>query len=165
MPWRKYLVVHKPVSSSDLTVAFIGPPFLCQLTPLFCHCSLVSITPTSQLSPVTIANHTEVSGLMRLLGVAFPGEKDREEWDKEQEAAKRRDHRRIGTVRRQLNSDTNNGEMLKMLSNGYKLLVYMFLHRIRNCSSSMTSVQAVASFYLKELTSTTHSQISLRWTQ
>uniref|UniRef100_A0A8C2XDH7 threonine--tRNA ligase n=1 Tax=Cyclopterus lumpus TaxID=8103 RepID=A0A8C2XDH7_CYCLU len=49
------------------------------------------------LSPVTLPNQTESSGLMRLLGVAFPGEKDKEEWEREQEEARRRDHRRIGT--------------------------------------------------------------------
>uniref|UniRef100_A0A8C4EPV8 threonine--tRNA ligase n=1 Tax=Dicentrarchus labrax TaxID=13489 RepID=A0A8C4EPV8_DICLA len=37
------------------------------------------------------------SGLVRLLGVAFPGEKDKQEWEREQEEARRRDHRRIGT--------------------------------------------------------------------
>uniref|UniRef100_A0A672IGU7 threonine--tRNA ligase n=1 Tax=Salarias fasciatus TaxID=181472 RepID=A0A672IGU7_SALFA len=31
-----------------------------------------------------------------MLGVAFPGEKDRQEWENEQEEARRRDHRRIG---------------------------------------------------------------------
>uniref|UniRef100_A0A3Q3NJP6 threonine--tRNA ligase n=1 Tax=Labrus bergylta TaxID=56723 RepID=A0A3Q3NJP6_9LABR len=31
-----------------------------------------------------------------LLGVAFPGEKDKEVWEREQEEARRRDHRRIG---------------------------------------------------------------------
>lgn len=80
---------------------------------LFCHLfvrssfSLFLFSPTSphsgskksQLSPVTLANQSESSGLMRLLGVAFPGEKEREEWEREQEEAKRRDHRRIGTVR------------------------------------------------------------------
>ncbi|XP_010779412.1 probable threonine--tRNA ligase 2, cytoplasmic, partial [Notothenia coriiceps] len=30
-------------------------------------------------------------------GVAFPGEKDKEEWEREREEARRRDHRRIGT--------------------------------------------------------------------
>uniref|UniRef100_A0A8C2XDB4 threonine--tRNA ligase n=1 Tax=Cyclopterus lumpus TaxID=8103 RepID=A0A8C2XDB4_CYCLU len=50
-----------------------------------------------RLSPVTLPNQTESSGLMRLLGVAFPGEKDKEEWEREQEEARRRDHRRIGT--------------------------------------------------------------------
>uniref|UniRef100_A0A3P8UNK4 threonine--tRNA ligase n=1 Tax=Cynoglossus semilaevis TaxID=244447 RepID=A0A3P8UNK4_CYNSE len=34
---------------------------------------------------------------MRLSGVAFPGEKDRQEWETQQEEARRRDHRRIGT--------------------------------------------------------------------
>lgn len=55
---------------------------------------------TSQLSSMTLSNQTDSSGLMRLLGVAFPGEKDKQEWEKEQEEARRRDHRRIGTVSR-----------------------------------------------------------------
>uniref|UniRef100_A0A7N6AW91 threonine--tRNA ligase n=1 Tax=Anabas testudineus TaxID=64144 RepID=A0A7N6AW91_ANATE len=70
------------------------------LTPSFSFAIslfLCSLSVTPQLSSVTLANHTESSGLMRLLGVAFPGEKDKDEWEKEQEAARRRDHRRIGT--------------------------------------------------------------------
>uniref|UniRef100_A0AAX7VCF5 threonine--tRNA ligase n=1 Tax=Astatotilapia calliptera TaxID=8154 RepID=A0AAX7VCF5_ASTCA len=51
----------------------------------------------AELSSVTLANQTESSGLTRLLGVAFPGEKEKEEWEREQEEARRRDHRRIGT--------------------------------------------------------------------
>lgn len=51
-----------------------------------------------QLSSVTLANETQSSGLTRLLGVAFPGEKDKQEWESEQAEARRRDHRRIGTV-------------------------------------------------------------------
>ncbi|XP_028986416.1 threonine--tRNA ligase 1, cytoplasmic-like isoform X3 [Betta splendens] len=66
-------------------------------SPLLPHTGLLKVFKMLQLSPVTLANQTEAPGLMRLLGVAFPGEKDREEWDKEQEVAKRRDHRRIGT--------------------------------------------------------------------
>lgn len=52
-----------------------------------------------QLSSVTLSNETQCSGLTRLLGVAFPGEKDKQEWESEQAEARRRDHRRIGTVR------------------------------------------------------------------
>uniref|UniRef100_A0A674MIE5 threonine--tRNA ligase n=1 Tax=Takifugu rubripes TaxID=31033 RepID=A0A674MIE5_TAKRU len=48
-------------------------------------------------SLVTLANETEPSALMRLRGVSFPGEKDKQEWEREQEEARRRDHRRIGT--------------------------------------------------------------------
>lgn len=77
---------------------------------LFCHLFVPSLFPpsptspqsisgTSQLSSMTLANQTDSSGLMRLLGVAFPGEKDKQEWEREQEEARRRDHRRIGTVR------------------------------------------------------------------
>lgn len=36
--------------------------------------------------------------MTRLQAVAFPAEKDAQEWEREQEEAKRRDHRRIGTV-------------------------------------------------------------------
>uniref|UniRef100_A0A8C5B934 threonine--tRNA ligase n=1 Tax=Gadus morhua TaxID=8049 RepID=A0A8C5B934_GADMO len=38
----------------------------------------------------------KISGVMRLLGVAFPGEKEREAWEREQEESRKRDHRRIG---------------------------------------------------------------------
>lgn len=62
----------------------------------------LSIPPSlplpSQLSSVTLSNETQSSGLTRLLGVAFPGEKDKQEWESEQAEARRRDHRRIGTV-------------------------------------------------------------------
>uniref|UniRef100_A0A665UEX4 threonine--tRNA ligase n=1 Tax=Echeneis naucrates TaxID=173247 RepID=A0A665UEX4_ECHNA len=50
-----------------------------------------------QLSPVTLANQTDTSTLMRLFGVAFPAEKEKNEWERELEEARRRDHRRIGT--------------------------------------------------------------------
>lgn len=57
-----------------------------------------SLPLPSQLSSVTLSNETQSSGLTRLLGVAFPGEKDKQEWESEQAEARRRDHRRIGTV-------------------------------------------------------------------
>ncbi|XP_035020079.2 threonine--tRNA ligase 1, cytoplasmic isoform X5 [Hippoglossus stenolepis] len=65
--------------------------------PLLPHTGFLKAFKMLQLSPVTLANQTESSGLMRLFGVAFPGEKDKAEWEKEQEEARRRDHRRIGT--------------------------------------------------------------------
>lgn len=65
--------------------------------PLLPHTGLLKVFKMLQLSPVTLANQTESSGLMRLLGVAFPAEKDKQEWEREQEEARRRDHRRIGT--------------------------------------------------------------------
>ena len=90
-------------------------------TSLFTHYSLSPSSPpssprsvSSQRSTVTLANQTESSGLVRLLGVAFPGEKDKQEWEREQEEARRRDHRRIGTVWQNLNK-----EMVK-----YFLIIY-----------------------------------------
>lgn len=53
----------------------------------------------SQVSPVTLSGSTEASGILRMMGVAFPGEREREEWEREQEEARKRDHRRIGKVR------------------------------------------------------------------
>uniref|UniRef100_A0A9J8CQE5 threonine--tRNA ligase n=1 Tax=Cyprinus carpio carpio TaxID=630221 RepID=A0A9J8CQE5_CYPCA len=38
----------------------------------------------------------DASGILRMMGVAFPGEREREEWEREQEEARKRDHRRIG---------------------------------------------------------------------
>uniref|UniRef100_A0A8C1JU97 threonine--tRNA ligase n=1 Tax=Cyprinus carpio TaxID=7962 RepID=A0A8C1JU97_CYPCA len=38
----------------------------------------------------------QASGILRMIGVAFPGEREREEWEREQEEARKRDHRRIG---------------------------------------------------------------------
>uniref|UniRef100_A0A8D3DPS0 threonine--tRNA ligase n=1 Tax=Scophthalmus maximus TaxID=52904 RepID=A0A8D3DPS0_SCOMX len=85
-------VCQRPVSCSGL----LQTPQSKSLSLSFTHFSL-SRSVTLQLSPVTLANQTESSGLMRLSGVAFPGEKDKDEWEREQEEARRRDHRRIGT--------------------------------------------------------------------
>ena len=89
-----------------------------------CHCSVFG---TSQLSSVTQAKEAEPRGLVRLQGVAFPGEKDKQEWEREQEEAGKRDHRRIGTV----------GEEHKA-SQKKQGRVCMFCYRTRSCSSLMT---------------------------
>ncbi|XP_008290921.1 threonine--tRNA ligase, cytoplasmic [Stegastes partitus] len=65
--------------------------------PLLPHTGLLKVFRMLQLSSVTLSNQTAPSGLTRLSGVAFPGQKDAEVWEKEQEEARRRDHRRIGT--------------------------------------------------------------------
>uniref|UniRef100_A0A8C7YZ95 threonine--tRNA ligase n=1 Tax=Oryzias sinensis TaxID=183150 RepID=A0A8C7YZ95_9TELE len=57
-------------------------------SPLLPHTGFLKVFKMLQTGP---------SDLRRLLGVAFPGEKEREEWEREQEEARRRDHRRIGT--------------------------------------------------------------------
>uniref|UniRef100_A0A8C4ENR9 threonine--tRNA ligase n=1 Tax=Dicentrarchus labrax TaxID=13489 RepID=A0A8C4ENR9_DICLA len=80
-----------------LPFSFVTSLFLSFSPSLSSPTSPYSIPATSQLSTVNLANQTESSGLVRLLGVAFPGEKDKQEWEREQEEARRRDHRRIGT--------------------------------------------------------------------
>lgn len=52
-----------------------------------------------QVSPVTLSSNTGAAGVQRMMGVSFPGERERERWEHEQEEAKKRDHRRIGKVR------------------------------------------------------------------
>lgn len=101
-----FLVLTNTLPSITLPL-LDGPhtPFLfCQHSvthfPLSLFLSPHSMSGTPQLSSMTLSNQTDSSGLMRLLGVAFPGEQDKQEWEKEQEEARRRDHRRIGTVSR-----------------------------------------------------------------
>uniref|UniRef100_A0A673VNT3 threonine--tRNA ligase n=1 Tax=Salmo trutta TaxID=8032 RepID=A0A673VNT3_SALTR len=52
-----------------------------------------SVPLSVQVSPVTLTNPVGTSGVM---GVAFPGQREREEWEREQEETRKRDHRRIG---------------------------------------------------------------------
>uniref|UniRef100_A0AAQ6ITW8 threonine--tRNA ligase n=1 Tax=Anabas testudineus TaxID=64144 RepID=A0AAQ6ITW8_ANATE len=89
---KEAAALKRPLTRLELNIEELTPSFSFAISLFLCS---LSVTP--QLSSVTLANHTESSGLMRLLGVAFPGEKDKDEWEKEQEAARRRDHRRIGT--------------------------------------------------------------------
>ncbi|XP_061572904.1 threonine--tRNA ligase 1, cytoplasmic isoform X1 [Cololabis saira] len=90
-------LVEEQMSGSTITVYRCGDSIAVCNGPLLPHTGLLKVFKMLQLSTVTLANHSECSALTRLSGVAFPGEKDREEWEREQEEAKRRDHRRIGT--------------------------------------------------------------------
>ncbi|KAM6936728.1 threonine--tRNA ligase 1, cytoplasmic [Lycodopsis pacificus] len=90
-------LVEEQMNGPSVTVYRCGDSVGVCDGPLLPHTGFLKVFKTLQLSPVTLANQTESSGLMRLLGVAFPGEKDKEEWEREQEEARRRDHRRIGT--------------------------------------------------------------------
>ncbi|KAF4103687.1 hypothetical protein G5714_016570 [Onychostoma macrolepis] len=60
------------------------------------HTGFLKAFKMLQVSPVTLSGSTEASGILRMIGVAFPGEREREEWEREQEEARKRDHRRIG---------------------------------------------------------------------
>ncbi|XP_047186592.1 threonine--tRNA ligase 1, cytoplasmic isoform X3 [Scophthalmus maximus] len=90
-------LVDEEMNGSPVTVYRCGDSVGVCAGPLLPHTGLLKFFKLLQLSPVTLANQTESSGLMRLSGVAFPGEKDKDEWEREQEEARRRDHRRIGT--------------------------------------------------------------------
>ncbi|CAN9513630.1 unnamed protein product [Ophioblennius macclurei] len=90
-------LAEEQMKDSTLTVYRCGDSVAVCDGPVLPHTGLLKIFKMQQLSPVTLTSETESSGLTRLLGVAFPGEKDRQEWEDEQEEARRRDHRRIGT--------------------------------------------------------------------
>uniref|UniRef100_W5KZ74 threonine--tRNA ligase n=1 Tax=Astyanax mexicanus TaxID=7994 RepID=W5KZ74_ASTMX len=64
--------------------------------PLLPHTGFIHSFKMLQVSPVTLSGGTEALGVMRMIGVSFPGEKEKEQWVQEQEEARRRDHRRIG---------------------------------------------------------------------
>lgn len=96
--------VRRAVALITFSFARLCSPII--FSPLF-------ISVPFQLSSVTLANQTESSGLTRLLGVAFPGAKEKEEWEREQEEARRRDHRRIGTVRQKPYMGTEDDATLK----------------------------------------------------
>ncbi|XP_018592974.1 threonine--tRNA ligase, cytoplasmic isoform X2 [Scleropages formosus] len=63
--------------------------------PLLPHSGFLQSFKMLQVSPVAVSDLAPVS-VMRMLGVSFPGLREREEWEKEQEEARRKDHRRIG---------------------------------------------------------------------
>ncbi|XP_024863592.1 threonine--tRNA ligase 2, cytoplasmic isoform X2 [Kryptolebias marmoratus] len=90
-------LVEEQTNGSTVTVYRCGDMVAVCNGPLLPHTGLLKVFKMLQLSSVTLANQTASSGLTRLSGVAFPGEKDGEEWEREQEEARRRDHRRIGT--------------------------------------------------------------------
>ncbi|KAF7227176.1 threonine--tRNA ligase 1, cytoplasmic isoform X1 [Nothobranchius furzeri] len=89
-------LVEEEMSGSSVTVYRCGDSVSVCRGPLLPHTGFLKVFRMLQLSPITLANQTESSGLTRLMGVAFPAETDREAWEREQEAARRRDHRRIG---------------------------------------------------------------------
>ncbi|KAL7887131.1 hypothetical protein AOLI_G00048520 [Acnodon oligacanthus] len=64
--------------------------------PILPHTGFLRSFKMLQISPVTLSGNTGLSGLLRMMGVSFPGEKEREQWVREQEEARKRDHRRIG---------------------------------------------------------------------
>lgn len=90
-------LVEEQINGSTVTVYRCGDSLAVCNGPLLPHTGFLKVFKLLQLSSITLSTQKEAAGLTRLLGVAFPGEKDRAEWEREQEEARRRDHRRIGT--------------------------------------------------------------------
>ncbi|KAM4601098.1 threonine--tRNA ligase 1, cytoplasmic-like isoform 4-T5 [Polymixia lowei] len=89
-------LVEEQMNGPTVTVYRCGDSVGVCSGPLLPHTGLLKVFKMLQVSPVTLAGRPEASGVARLLGVAFPGERDREQWQREQEEARKRDHRRIG---------------------------------------------------------------------
>uniref|UniRef100_A0A8C6PLH3 threonine--tRNA ligase n=1 Tax=Nothobranchius furzeri TaxID=105023 RepID=A0A8C6PLH3_NOTFU len=81
-------LVEEEMSGSSVTVYRCGDSVSVCRGPLLPHTGFLKVFRMLQVCCS--------SGLTRLMGVAFPAETDREAWEREQEAARRRDHRRIG---------------------------------------------------------------------
>ncbi|XP_045070004.1 threonine--tRNA ligase 1, cytoplasmic-like isoform X2 [Coregonus clupeaformis] len=89
-------LIEEQMSGPTVTVYRCGDSIGVCNGPLLPHTGLLKVFKMLQVSPVTLTNPVGSSGVMRVMGVAFPGEREREEWEREQEEARKRDHRRIG---------------------------------------------------------------------
>ncbi|XP_028326469.1 threonine--tRNA ligase, cytoplasmic isoform X2 [Gouania willdenowi] len=90
-------LAREQMNDSTVTVYRCGDSLAVCDGPLLPHTGLLRVFKMLQFSSLKLANNTHSPNLMRMLGVAFPGEKHKEEWEKEQAELRRRDHRRIGT--------------------------------------------------------------------
>ncbi|KAM8870796.1 threonine--tRNA ligase 1, cytoplasmic-like isoform 5-T5 [Spinachia spinachia] len=130
-------LVEEQMNGPTITVYRCGDSIAVSKGPLLRHTGILKVFKTLQLSPVTLANQTEGSGLMRLLGVAFPGEKDKEQWEREQEEARRRDHRRIGTDQELFFfNDVSPGSCFFLPKGAYIYNTLTDFIKVNTCSSS-----------------------------
>ncbi|KAL0985211.1 hypothetical protein UPYG_G00154140 [Umbra pygmaea] len=90
-------LIEEQMTGPTVTVYRCGNSIGVWTGPLLPHTGHLKVFRLLQVSPVTLTNPVGSPDLMRVMAVAFPGEKERETWEKEQEEARRRDHRRIGT--------------------------------------------------------------------
>ncbi|XP_070991273.1 threonine--tRNA ligase 1, cytoplasmic-like isoform X1 [Oncorhynchus clarkii lewisi] len=89
-------LIEEQMSGPTVTVYRCGDSIGVCNGPLLPNTGLLKVFKMLQVSPVTLTNPVGTSGVMRVIGVAFPGEREREEWEREQEETRKRDHRRIG---------------------------------------------------------------------
>ncbi|CAL8290544.1 unnamed protein product [Merluccius merluccius] len=89
-------LVEELMDGQTLTVYRCGDSLGVCDGPLLPHTGILKVFKMLQVCFVYNLSQPQCSSVMRLLGVAFPGEREREEWEREQEEARKRDHRRIG---------------------------------------------------------------------
>nr|XP_029504366.1 threonine--tRNA ligase, cytoplasmic-like isoform X3 [Oncorhynchus nerka] len=89
-------LIEEQMSGPTVTVYRCGDSIGVCNGPLLPNTGLLKVFKMLQVSPVTLTNPVGTSGVMRVMGVVFTGEREREEWEREQEETRKRDHRRIG---------------------------------------------------------------------
>ncbi|XP_035285447.1 threonine--tRNA ligase 1, cytoplasmic isoform X2 [Anguilla anguilla] len=89
-------LLEEEMSGPTATVYRCGDSLHVCRGPLVPHTGYLRVFKMLKFSSVTVEGEEGEEGVVRALGVCFPGEKEQEEWEKEREEARRRDHRRIG---------------------------------------------------------------------
>ncbi|KAG7457853.1 hypothetical protein MATL_G00231660 [Megalops atlanticus] len=89
-------VIEEEITGPTATVYRCGEAVHLCSGPLLPHTGYLKAFKMLQVSAVRMAGEAGEAAVQRVMGVCFPGESEREEWEREQEQARRRDHRRIG---------------------------------------------------------------------
>ncbi|KAJ8378617.1 hypothetical protein AAFF_G00238290 [Aldrovandia affinis] len=89
-------VIEEEMTGPTATVYRLGDSVNVCSGPLLPHTGFLRAFKMLKVSAVKMEVEERDAGVHRVLGVCFPGEREREEWEREKEEARRRDHRRIG---------------------------------------------------------------------
>ncbi|KAJ8335006.1 hypothetical protein SKAU_G00406450 [Synaphobranchus kaupii] len=89
-------LIEEEMTGPTATVYRCGDSLHVCSGPLLPHTGYLRVFKMLKFSAVKMDVEEGEPGVLRALGVCFPGEKEQEDWEKEREEARRRDHRRIG---------------------------------------------------------------------
>ncbi|XP_048881593.1 threonine--tRNA ligase 1, cytoplasmic isoform X2 [Brienomyrus brachyistius] len=88
-------LIEERLTSPTVTVYRCGDAVGLCTGPLLPHTGYLKLFKLLQVSALATESPLP-GGMSRVLGVSFPGHREKEEWERELEEARRRDHRRIG---------------------------------------------------------------------
>uniref|UniRef100_A0A8K9Y7A6 threonine--tRNA ligase n=1 Tax=Oncorhynchus mykiss TaxID=8022 RepID=A0A8K9Y7A6_ONCMY len=89
-------LIEEQMSGPTVTVYRCGDSIGVCNGPLLPNTGLLKVFKMLQVCVCVNLPSCLYISVMRVMGVAFPGEREREEWEREQEETRKRDHRRIG---------------------------------------------------------------------